>query len=228
QIKFATCTLFDSALTWWNSHVKTVGPDVAYKITNLKKKTTDKYCPRGEIKKLEIELWNLKVKGTDVVSYNQRFQELALIYARIFPEESDKIERYISGLPNMIYRSVMESKPKTMQDAVEFATELMDKKSVLLLNVRLRIKGSKMIINTKKTIGRTLVGPSLLGMGRRSHIGDLSHCALNATITMMVRVLPNATSAKELAIWPVTVGILLLLTIRETSLAMNVGIKGTT
>ncbi|GKG50426.1 hypothetical protein Tco_0521526, partial [Tanacetum coccineum] len=26
---------------------------------------TDKYCPRNERKKLEVELWNLKVKGTD-------------------------------------------------------------------------------------------------------------------------------------------------------------------
>ncbi|GJS67954.1 hypothetical protein Tco_0682519 [Tanacetum coccineum] len=89
---------------------------------------TDKYCPRGEIKKLEVEMWNLKVKGTDVVSYNQRFQELALMYAKMFPEESDKIEKYISGLPNMIYGSVMTSKPKTIQDAIEFAIELMDKK----------------------------------------------------------------------------------------------------
>nr|GEX75003.1 hypothetical protein [Tanacetum cinerariifolium] len=55
QIKFATCTLLRSALTWWNSHVTTVGPDVAYAMTwtNLRKKMTDKYCPRGEIKKLE-------------------------------------------------------------------------------------------------------------------------------------------------------------------------------
>nr|GFA39386.1 hypothetical protein [Tanacetum cinerariifolium] len=28
----------------------------------LKKKMTDKYCPQGELMKLEIELWNLKVK----------------------------------------------------------------------------------------------------------------------------------------------------------------------
>ncbi|GKF02509.1 hypothetical protein Tco_0029432, partial [Tanacetum coccineum] len=27
---------------------------------------TDKYCPRSEVKKLEIEIRNLKVKGTDV------------------------------------------------------------------------------------------------------------------------------------------------------------------
>nr|GEY39246.1 reverse transcriptase domain-containing protein [Tanacetum cinerariifolium] len=86
------------------------------------KKMTDKYCPRGEIKKLEVELWNLKVKGIDVVSYNQCFQELALMCARMFPEESDKIERYIDGLPDMIYKSVMASKPNTMQDVIEFTT----------------------------------------------------------------------------------------------------------
>ncbi|GJU27215.1 putative reverse transcriptase domain-containing protein [Tanacetum coccineum] len=30
QVKFATCTLHGVALTWWNSHVKTVGHDAAY------------------------------------------------------------------------------------------------------------------------------------------------------------------------------------------------------
>nr|GEW04065.1 reverse transcriptase domain-containing protein [Tanacetum cinerariifolium] len=91
-------------------------------------KMTSKYCPMGEIKMLEVEMWNLKVKGTDVVRYNQRFQELTLMCAKMFPEESDKIERYAGGLPNMIYGSVMASKPKTMQDAIEFTTALMDKK----------------------------------------------------------------------------------------------------
>ncbi|GJT92773.1 putative reverse transcriptase domain-containing protein [Tanacetum coccineum] len=66
----------------------------AYSMTwvDLRKKMTDKYCPRNEMKKLEAELWNLKVIGTDVVKYNQRFQELALLCVRMFPEESDKIE----------------------------------------------------------------------------------------------------------------------------------------
>nr|GEW52061.1 putative reverse transcriptase domain-containing protein [Tanacetum cinerariifolium] len=90
QIKFATCTLLESALMWWNSHVTTVGLDVAYAMTwtNLRRKMNDKYCPR----------------------------------------ESDKIERYIDGLPDMIHESVMASKPKTMQDVIKFTTELMDKK----------------------------------------------------------------------------------------------------
>ncbi|GKA88432.1 putative reverse transcriptase domain-containing protein [Tanacetum coccineum] len=130
QIKFSTCTLLIGALTWWNSHVRIIGQDVAYAMTwtDLRMKMTGKYCPRNEIKKLEVELWNLKVKGTDVTGYNQRFQELALLCVRMFPEESDKVERYVGGLPDMIQGSVVASKPKTMQEATEMASELMDKK----------------------------------------------------------------------------------------------------
>nr|GFA51572.1 putative reverse transcriptase domain-containing protein [Tanacetum cinerariifolium] len=54
--------------------------------------------------------------------------ELALLCMRMFSEESDKIEKYIGGLPDMIHGSVVASKPKTMQEAVEIATEIMDKK----------------------------------------------------------------------------------------------------
>ncbi|GKA03201.1 reverse transcriptase domain-containing protein [Tanacetum coccineum] len=70
QVKFATCTLFGNALTWWNSHVKTVSHEAAYGMTwkTLKKMMTDKYCPRGEIKKLDIKLWNLKVKVADALA----------------------------------------------------------------------------------------------------------------------------------------------------------------
>ncbi|GJU49728.1 reverse transcriptase domain-containing protein, partial [Tanacetum coccineum] len=108
--------------------------DVAYAMTwaDLRKKMTDKYCLRNEMKKLEAQLWNLKVKGTDVIGYNQRFQELALLYVRMFPEESDKIERYVGRLPDMIHGNIVASKPKTMQEAVEMATELMDKKVITI------------------------------------------------------------------------------------------------
>ncbi|GJS33542.1 reverse transcriptase domain-containing protein [Tanacetum coccineum] len=104
QVKYSTSTLLGSALTWWNSHVKTVGHDAAYGMPwrTLMKMTTDKYCPRSEIKKLEIQLWNRKVKGTDVVSYTQRFQELALMCGRMLPEESDQVEKYVGGLPDNI------------------------------------------------------------------------------------------------------------------------------
>nr|GFC50259.1 reverse transcriptase domain-containing protein [Tanacetum cinerariifolium] len=68
QVKFASCTLQESALTWWNSHMRAVGQDVAYAMpwVALKSMITSKYCPRGEIQKLESEFWNLKVKGLDL------------------------------------------------------------------------------------------------------------------------------------------------------------------
>ncbi|GKF57430.1 hypothetical protein Tco_0170967 [Tanacetum coccineum] len=69
----------------------------------LKKMMTDKYCPRGEIKKIETEM--------------------------MFPEEIEKIKKYIGGLPDMILGSVKASKTKTMQEAIEFTTELMDEKT---------------------------------------------------------------------------------------------------
>ncbi|GJR78455.1 reverse transcriptase domain-containing protein [Tanacetum coccineum] len=123
-------------LTQWFERMETVfrisncsvENQIKFSLFSFGGKMTDKYCPRNEIKKLETELWNLKVKGTDVTGYNQRFQELALLCVRMFPEESDKVERYVGGLPDMIHGSVVASKPKTMQEATEMATELMDKK----------------------------------------------------------------------------------------------------
>ncbi|GJR44682.1 reverse transcriptase domain-containing protein [Tanacetum coccineum] len=132
QVKFATCTLLGAALIRWNSHVKTVGHDAAYGMPwkTLIKMMTVKYCQRSEIKKLEIKIWNLKVKATDVVGYTQRFQELTLMCGRMFPEESDEVEKYVGGLPDMIQGNVMSARPKTMQEAIELANDLMDQKNV--------------------------------------------------------------------------------------------------
>ncbi|GKA71505.1 hypothetical protein Tco_0777644 [Tanacetum coccineum] len=52
--------------------------------------------------------------------------QLALMCSRMFPEEVDKIEKYIGGLPDMILGSVKASKSKTMQEVIEFTTELME------------------------------------------------------------------------------------------------------
>nr|GFA11846.1 putative reverse transcriptase domain-containing protein [Tanacetum cinerariifolium] len=120
------------ALTCWKSHVKTVGQDAAHGMSwnTLMKMMTAKYCPQNEIKKLGIEIWELKVKGTTGTN------------------------------------------------------------------------------NNNKTRDRTMAGITLLGLVRRNLTDDLNLCAPNATITMMDNMLPNATSATELAIWPVTVRVL--------------------
>ncbi|GJV13634.1 putative reverse transcriptase domain-containing protein [Tanacetum coccineum] len=108
QVKFAICTFLRNALTWWNSHMKTVTQDVAYAMNwkALKKTMTDKYCPRGEIKKLEIELWNLKVK--------------------------EEVDKYVGGLPNMIRGNVMSYQPKTMEKEIEFAKDQMNQKLLII------------------------------------------------------------------------------------------------
>ncbi|GKC92416.1 putative reverse transcriptase domain-containing protein [Tanacetum coccineum] len=65
QVKYASCTLLDGALTWWNSHKRTVGFDATYAMTwkALMKLMIEVYYPRNEIQKMETELWNLTVKG---------------------------------------------------------------------------------------------------------------------------------------------------------------------
>ncbi|GJR23926.1 hypothetical protein Tco_0972453 [Tanacetum coccineum] len=146
RVKFATCTLHGVALTWWKSHVKTVGHDAAY-------------------------------------------GELDLLCGRMFPEESDKNEKYVGGLPDMIHGSVMASKPKTMQDTIDFTTELMDKKIYTFAE-----------------------RPTLLGLVRKGSMVDLCQNVPSATTIIMVHVHRSATSATRLATWPVIAGVLAMLT----------------
>ncbi|GJR93890.1 reverse transcriptase domain-containing protein [Tanacetum coccineum] len=70
QVKYATCTLLDSTLTWWNSHKRIVRVDAAFAMTwrDLMKLMTKVYCPRNEIRKMETELWNLTVKNNDLAA----------------------------------------------------------------------------------------------------------------------------------------------------------------
>ncbi|GJY64899.1 putative reverse transcriptase domain-containing protein [Tanacetum coccineum] len=95
QVKYDTCTLQDSALTWWNSHKRIVGVDAAFAMTwrDLMKLMTEVYCLRNEIQKMETELWNLIVKSNDLAAYTQRFQELTLLCTKMVPGEEDQIKR---------------------------------------------------------------------------------------------------------------------------------------
>ncbi|GKE06355.1 putative reverse transcriptase domain-containing protein, partial [Tanacetum coccineum] len=75
QVKYATCTLLDSALTWWNLHKRTIRTEAAFAMSwrKLMKLMTEVYCPRNEIQKMETELWNLTVKNNNLTTYTQRF-----------------------------------------------------------------------------------------------------------------------------------------------------------
>ncbi|GKC54877.1 putative reverse transcriptase domain-containing protein, partial [Tanacetum coccineum] len=101
QVKYATRTLHDSALTWWNSHKRTIGVEAAYAMNwvELMKLMTEVYCPRNEIQKMETELWNLTVKGNNLTAYTLRFQELILLCTRMVPDEEDRVESFIGVVP---------------------------------------------------------------------------------------------------------------------------------
>ncbi|GJV07090.1 putative reverse transcriptase domain-containing protein [Tanacetum coccineum] len=92
QVKYATYTLLNSTLTWWNSHKRTIRIDAAYaiRLTKLMKLMAEVYNPRNEIQNMETELWNLTMKGNDLTAYTWRFQELVLLCTRMVPDEEDK------------------------------------------------------------------------------------------------------------------------------------------
>nr|GEU34786.1 putative reverse transcriptase domain-containing protein [Tanacetum cinerariifolium] len=142
QIKFASCTLIGSALTWWNSHMRAVSQ---------------------------------KVKDTDITSYTLCFQELALLCGRMFPEEADEIERYVSGLPKRIRGNVMSYETKSMQKAIEFANDQMDQKLIGISDHQANNK--KKFDNTSRnnktnnhSEGTTMLhGPMLQDLEKRNH-----------------------------------------------------------
>ncbi|GJW23493.1 hypothetical protein Tco_0034115 [Tanacetum coccineum] len=73
----------DSALTWWNSHKRTIGIDAAHAMNwaGLIKVMTEVYYPRNEIQKMETEL--------------------------MVPDKEDRVERFIGGLPDNIQGNVI-------------------------------------------------------------------------------------------------------------------------
>ncbi|GJU82711.1 putative reverse transcriptase domain-containing protein [Tanacetum coccineum] len=130
QVKYATCTLLNSALTWWNSHKSTIGTEAAFAMSwrELMKLMTEVYSPRNEIQNMESKLWNLTLKNNDLAAYTQRFQELTMMCTKMVPEEEDRVEKFIRGLPDNIQGNVIAAEPTRLQDAVRIANNLMDQK----------------------------------------------------------------------------------------------------
>ncbi|GKB27857.1 putative reverse transcriptase domain-containing protein [Tanacetum coccineum] len=130
QVKYATCTLLNSVLTWWNSHKRTIGTEAAFSMSwrELMKLITEVYYPRNKVQKMETELWNLTVKNNDLTAYTQRFQELTMMCTKMVLEEDDRVEKFIGGLPDNIQGNVIATEPTRLQDAVRISNNLMDQK----------------------------------------------------------------------------------------------------
>ncbi|GKA47996.1 reverse transcriptase domain-containing protein, partial [Tanacetum coccineum] len=128
KVTFATGTLTDDALSWWNAYAQPMGVDQANQITwtELKRLLTNKYCPRTEVRKMEDELYNLTVKGNDLKPYVRRFQELAVLCPNMVPNTEKLLEAFIGGLPRSIEGNITTSKPQTLEETINIAQRLMD------------------------------------------------------------------------------------------------------
>ncbi|GKD22654.1 putative reverse transcriptase domain-containing protein, partial [Tanacetum coccineum] len=94
----------------------------------LMKLMAEVYYPRTEIQKIESELLNLIVKNNDLAAYTQRFQELTMLCTKMVPEEEDRVEKFIRGLPDNIQENVIAVKPTRLQDVVRISNNLIDQK----------------------------------------------------------------------------------------------------
>ncbi|GJZ96800.1 putative reverse transcriptase domain-containing protein [Tanacetum coccineum] len=99
--------------------------------------------------------------------------QLTPVCGRMFPEESDEVEKYVGGLPDMIRGNVMSYQPQTMEETIEFSNVLMDKKLITITERQAKQKwkleynaGNNQGTNNK-TRGRTLGGLTLLGLCKR-------------------------------------------------------------
>ncbi|GJU37216.1 reverse transcriptase domain-containing protein [Tanacetum coccineum] len=128
RVTFATGTLTNDALSWWNAYAQPIRIEQANRITwtELKRLLTNKYCPRTEVKKMEDEFYNLVVKGNDLKTYIRRFQELAVLCPNMVPNSEKLMEAFIGGLPQSIEGNVTASKPQTLEEATNIAHRLMD------------------------------------------------------------------------------------------------------
>nr|GEW01569.1 reverse transcriptase domain-containing protein [Tanacetum cinerariifolium] len=128
KVAFATGTLTNDALSWWNAYAQPIRIEQANRITwtELKSLLTNKYYPRTKIKKMEDEFYNLSVKGNDLKTYVRRFQELAVLCPNMVPNNEKLMEVFIGGLLRIIEGNVTTSKPQTLEEAINIAQRLMD------------------------------------------------------------------------------------------------------
>ncbi|GKD37940.1 hypothetical protein Tco_1258147, partial [Tanacetum coccineum] len=132
-----------SALTWWNSYMKTVGIDAAYEMS-----------------------WKELIK-----MMTKCFQELALLCLRMVPDEENKIKGYIWGLPDNIQRNVTSAEPIRLQDAVRLANSLMDQKvrASAARQAENKRRWESNQGNNQHPSGRIWQGPTLLGLEKESN-----------------------------------------------------------
>ncbi|GJU91041.1 putative reverse transcriptase domain-containing protein [Tanacetum coccineum] len=145
KVKFVFATLEGPALTWWKTKVATIDTsrecvvpillllmevqsvplmevEGAVELRRWFKKTEECFkisvClwVRKKIQRMEHELWNLRVKEYDIVTYTQRFNKIALMCPRMVEPERLKIDAYIRAI--RMAHKLMEQKSQARNERI--------------------------------------------------------------------------------------------------------------
>src|SRR5919199_5727189 len=127
RVKFAASTFLGEALSWWNTHVTTVGRDVANATPweEFKQMLMDQYCPRSEIREIEIEFWNLKVKGNDLNSFIVRFRELSKMCPSMVTPSTKELSSLFQDFPEDMQDIVTGAGKGTVSEVILLSQDLM-------------------------------------------------------------------------------------------------------
>lgn len=81
KVRFLVCKFLDVALTWWKDQAIAMGVFTANTMNweELKAFLIEEYCPWDKMQNIEHELWNLTMKGSEIVAYTYRFNDLAFL-----------------------------------------------------------------------------------------------------------------------------------------------------
>ncbi|KAJ0885316.1 putative nucleotidyltransferase, Ribonuclease H [Helianthus annuus] len=128
RVKFATGTLEGIALTWWNAQVQILGLAAANATpwNDFKELIKREYCTREDIHKLEDELYNLKMVGSEIEAYTKRSNELAVLCPTMVDPPYKRIELYLKGLAPEIQSHVTSANLNNIQEIQRLAHRITD------------------------------------------------------------------------------------------------------
>ncbi|GJR27562.1 hypothetical protein Tco_1103794 [Tanacetum coccineum] len=76
----------------------------------------------------QVKFATCTLLGAALTCLHSAFPKLALMCTKFLTDETAKIDKYISGLPDNIHGNVMSARPKTPDFTIELANDLMDQK----------------------------------------------------------------------------------------------------
>nr|GEW96686.1 putative reverse transcriptase domain-containing protein [Tanacetum cinerariifolium] len=200
KVTFATGTLTDDALSWWNAYDQAIRIEQANKTTwtELKRLLTNKYFPQNEVKKMEDGCYNLIVKGNDLKTYVRRFQELAVLCPNMVPNTEKIMEVFIGGLPQSIEGTVIDSNPQTLGTSGH-KCKFNDRRSSNNNNYpNNRVNNTKTTVTTIATV--TMITVSSRIKGQKPSGPDKSFVSISLASTLNISpITPDTTYDIEMA-----------------------------